>query len=100
PGAEAYAIHRPIVAEAADAYDPRVLVRIQRGSRQDAADYIDLLKARRDLVARTDAASAPFDALVLPTVPVIAPALEPLERDDDLYGRTNILILRNPSVGN
>jgi len=98
--AEAYAIHRKLLAEAGDRYDPRVGVRLKRGATQDAADYIDLLAARRDLIARAAAISAPFDALIMPTVPVVAPALKPLEADDDLYAKTNVLILRNPSVGN
>ena len=98
--AEAYAIHRKLLAESGDRYDPRVGVRLRRGAAQDAADYIDLLAARRDLIARAAAVSAPFDALIMPTVPVVAPALAPLEADDDLYAKTNVLVLRNPSAGN
>ncbi|MGE5147366.1 MAG: amidase [Candidatus Eiseniibacteriota bacterium] len=98
--AEAYAIHRRLLAEVGKRYDPRVSVRLERGATQDAADYLDLLAARRDMIARAAAISAPFDALVMPTVPVVAPALEPLEADDDLYAKTNALVLRNPSVGN
>jgi aspartyl-tRNA(Asn)/glutamyl-tRNA(Gln) amidotransferase subunit A len=98
--AEAYAVHRKALAEGEARYDPRVGARIKRGAAQDAADYIDLLAARRDLIARAAAISAPFDALVLPTVPVVAPALAPLEADDDLYAKTNLLVLRNPTVGN
>ncbi|HVO15630.1 MAG TPA: amidase [Alphaproteobacteria bacterium] len=98
--AEAYAIHRKLIAEAGERYDPRVGGRIKRGSAQDAADYVDLLAARRDLIARAAAISAPFDALIMPTVPVVAPALAPLEADDDLYTKTNVLVLRNPSAWN
>ena len=98
--AEAYAMHRKLLAEAGERYDPRVAVRLKRGAAQDAADYLDLLAARRDLIARAAAISAPFDALVMPTVPVVAPALAPLEADDELYAKTNVLVLRNPSVGN
>jgi len=48
--AEAYAIHRPVIAKAEEMYDPRVLSRILRGREQDAADYIDLVAARADFV--------------------------------------------------
>ena len=41
-------------------YDPRVLVRIQRGKEQDAADYIELLEARRDFIRRMAAITAPY----------------------------------------
>ena len=42
----------------------------------------------------------PFDAVLMPTVPFVAPAIADLEADDKLYARTNILLLRNPTVGN
>ena len=45
--AESYAIHRGLIAKGEAQYDPRVLVRILRGREQDAADYIELLAARR-----------------------------------------------------
>ena len=94
--AEAYAIHRALIAKAEKMYDPRVLVRILRGREQDAADYIDLLAARADFIRRVDAVTAPYDALVMPTTPVIAPRLAELAADDDAYRHTNALVLRNP----
>jgi len=36
-----------------------------RGESQSAADYIDLLGARRSLIARMEKRIAPYDALVL-----------------------------------
>src|SRR5207249_8974718 len=73
--AEAYAIHRRLIAKADKMYDPRVLSRILRGQEQDAADYIDLVNARADFIRRLDAITAPYDALVMPTVPVNATRL-------------------------
>src|SRR5262249_8603010 len=70
---EAYAIHRALITKAEKTYDPRVLVRILRGQEQDAADYIDLLNARADFIRRVTAVTAPYDALVMPTVPVRSP---------------------------
>ena len=43
--------------------------------------------------------AASFDALVMPTVPIVAPRLAELETDD-AYGRINLLVLRNPSTIN
>jgi aspartyl-tRNA(Asn)/glutamyl-tRNA(Gln) amidotransferase subunit A len=97
--AESYAIHRSLVAKHAKRYDPRVLARILRGQEQDAADYIDLVNARADFIRRIAALTAPFDALVMPTVPVIAPRLAELTADD-AYRHTNALVLRNPSIAN
>jgi aspartyl-tRNA(Asn)/glutamyl-tRNA(Gln) amidotransferase subunit A len=99
PAAEAYAIHRPLIAKAEKMYDPRVLSRILRGQEQDAADYIDLTEARKQFIRRLAAITAPYDALVMPTVPVTAPRLADLEADD-AYRRVNFLVLRNPSIAN
>jgi len=42
---------------------------------------------------------APYDALLMPTVPVVAPRLRDLE-SEDAYRDVNLLMLRNPSVAN
>ncbi|UXU88764.1 amidase [Burkholderia sp. S-53] len=98
---EAYAWHRPLLAQHRDRYDPRVLTRILKGEPASAADYLDLLAAR---AAMLDEAAhtvwSRFDALVAPTVPVVPPRIAELEADDDAFTRTNALILRNPSAFN
>jgi Asp-tRNA(Asn)/Glu-tRNA(Gln) amidotransferase A subunit family amidase len=65
-----------------------------------AADYIDLIDARRAWIARTEAALAGFDALLSPTVPIIAPHLQPLIDSDEAFFAANALLLRNPSLVN
>ena len=97
--AESYAIHRSLIAKAEKMYDPRVLVRILRGQEQDAADYIELIAARADFIRRLAAITAPYDALVMPTVPVTAPRLADLA-SDDAYRHANFLVLRNPGIAN
>jgi aspartyl-tRNA(Asn)/glutamyl-tRNA(Gln) amidotransferase subunit A len=99
PAAEAYALHRSRLATQADALDPRVAARIQRGAEQTAADYIDLLQARADLIERITPVLAPFDAVLMPTTPIIAPRLTELEEETE-YGRINLLVLRNPAIVN
>lgn len=98
--AEAHAVHRRRLASKADAYDPRVLSRLKSGSRLSASDYIDLLTARRHLQQIVDQQTNSFDALLMPTVPMVAPPLAPLERDDITYTATNLLMLRNTSLFN
>jgi aspartyl-tRNA(Asn)/glutamyl-tRNA(Gln) amidotransferase subunit A len=97
--AESYAIHRALIAKREKEYDPRVLIRILRGKEQDAADYIDLVNARAEFNARVAAITAPYDALVLPTTPLVAPRIADLA-DDEAYRRVNMLMLRNPSIVN
>ena len=97
--AEAYAVHRPLINVAQEKYDPRVLTRILRGKEQEAADYIELMWTREDLISRFDAVTAPYDALVMPTVPVVAPPLRDLTTDE-AYRLVNALMLRNPMLVN
>ncbi len=97
--AEAYALLRDVMADAADKFDPRVLTRIRLGTKMSAADYIDLITARRSLIARAAAVTAPFDALVMPTVPVTAPAIAALAEDAE-YVRINLLVVRNTTIVN
>jgi aspartyl-tRNA(Asn)/glutamyl-tRNA(Gln) amidotransferase subunit A len=99
PPVEAYSVHRDLITAHASSYDPRVLIRILRGKEQDAADYSQLLRARADFIERVSAALSPFDAVLMPTVPMIAPTLASLA-DDAAYVRANALALRNPSIFN
>jgi aspartyl-tRNA(Asn)/glutamyl-tRNA(Gln) amidotransferase subunit A len=98
--AESWAWHRTRLAERDAAYDPRVALRIRRGEAMGAADYVELLQARRDWIARVEAAVAGFDALLAPTVPLIAPPIAPLQADDAAFFAVNAQLLRNPSAVN
>lgn len=97
--AESYRIHRQWLATHREAYDPRVAVRIERGKAMTAAEYLDLLDRRTELMAIADRTMADWDALVMPTVPVVPPLLSALE-NDEAYTRINQLVLRNPTVAN
>src|SRR5205085_6174330 len=80
--AESYAWHRYLITAKGDVYDPRVASRILRGESQSAADYIDLLAARKSLVARATARLAPYDALAMPTTANTPPRLADVKEDD------------------
>jgi aspartyl-tRNA(Asn)/glutamyl-tRNA(Gln) amidotransferase subunit A len=97
--AESYAWHRYLIASKGDLYDPRVASRILRGESQSAADYIDLLGARRSLIARVAVRLAPYDALVLPTTANTPPRIADLA-DDAAFTKANLLALRNCSLIN
>jgi len=98
--AESWAFHRRWIVERESEYDRRVAARIRRGETMSAADYLDLVAARRDWIARMADALQPFDALLSPTVPVVAPPLAPLVDDDEAFFVANNLLLRNPSSVN
>jgi len=96
---ESWAWHRRLIAERAELYDPRILARIRRGERISAADYIALREDRARIIAAIAPRTAPFDAVVTPTCPIVPPALAEVE-DEAAYNRINLLLLRNTSVGN
>ena len=97
---EAWAWHRSLLRTHEAAYDPRVALRIRRGERMSAADYIDLLQARQNWISRMQVAMGGFDAMLSPTLPCIAPPIAPLIVSDEAFFATNSLLLRNPSVVN
>ena len=98
--AEAWAFHRARLATDEARYDPRVAARIRRGESMSAADYIDLLNARRAWIPRMARALDAFDAVLSPTVPCVAPPVAPLLADDAAFFAVNGRLLRNPSVVN
>src|SRR6202167_4831569 len=97
--AESYAWHRYLIASKGDIYDPRVASRIMRGESQSAADYVDLLGARRSLIARIAVRLAPYDAMILPTTANTPPRIADLA-DDKAFTSANLLALRNCSLIN
>ncbi len=101
--AESYTWHRNLLAKHEAEYDPRVAARILRGAGMKAYEYIDLVNARSAWIARVEAALAGYDAVLSPTVPIVAPPIADVapgkERDEEFF-RVNALLLRNTSVVN
>lgn len=94
---EAYQIHRPILARHKEDYDSTVAVRIALGESFSAADYIQLGFERKALIEKLSTKLRPFDAMLSPTVPVIAPTIEEVNKD---YVKWNMLLIRNPGLIN
>jgi aspartyl-tRNA(Asn)/glutamyl-tRNA(Gln) amidotransferase subunit A len=98
--AEAWAWHRNLITRSGERYDPRVVSRIMRGKDMSAADFLDLVAARDAWVASVEGRIDGYDAMILPTVPIVAPKIADLEASDGAYFAANGLLLRNPSVIN
>ncbi len=102
-GSESFAYHRKALEQFGAQFDPRVAARIGRGAAMSAADYIDLLHARTDWITRIGRRLQPYDAVLSPTVPLVAPAIgliAPGAERDDAFFRVNGLLLRNTNVVN
>ena len=96
---ESFAWHRYLLTSKGDVYDPRVSSRILRGEALSAADYIDLLNARRSLIARIAVRLEPYDALVMPTTANTPPKIADLA-DDKAFTVANVRSLRNCTLIN
>lgn len=100
---EAYAWHRELLQRASERYDPRVRQRIEKGATLMAWEYLDLLQARQQWIARMHDTLDGYDALLSPTVPIVAPLLSDVapgaQRDAEFF-RVNNLLLRNTSAIN
>jgi aspartyl-tRNA(Asn)/glutamyl-tRNA(Gln) amidotransferase subunit A len=97
--AESYAWHRYLLTSKGDVYDPRVYARILYGEALSAAEYIDMLNARRSLIARANQRIAPYDALVFPTTANSPPRIADLA-DDNAFAVANKRSLRNCTLIN
>lgn len=97
---EAWAWHRNRLDDRHGLYDPRVLARIRMGRDIDTAEHAELLAERAAWSQQLGLIVEGFDALVCPTVPIVAPPVQPLIDDDSAFFATNALLLRNPSVVN
>jgi aspartyl-tRNA(Asn)/glutamyl-tRNA(Gln) amidotransferase subunit A len=99
--AEAFAWHRELLASDGDRYDQRVRTRIEPGGQIAAADYIEVLHGRRRLIKAAARRLDGFDAALLPSVAMLPPTVDSLDRGDAAhYTERNLKALRNTSVAN
>jgi len=98
--AEAHRWHEPLLARRAPLYDPEVLSILRAGAELSGLDYVRLLRQRRRGVGRIEEALRGYDVLLMPTVPIVAPLLQPLARDRARSALTHALLVRNPSLVN
>ena len=98
--AEALALHRKDLDSRPQDFDRRVAARILNGAKIGGADYVDLLLARTRYRREADALTAPFDAVIMPTCPRVAPRIADLESDDAAFGEANLAMLRNTALFN
>ena len=97
---EAYAEHRAIFESAdAERMDRRIVARALLGRAARGHDLIDLQRGREKLITAM-AGELKEALLVLPTTPMTAPPIGPIEGDDELFRSTNLRAIRHTSLGN
>ncbi|HVV08431.1 amidase [Amycolatopsis sp.] len=98
-GFEAFRVHEHHLDRDRDVIDPEVLARLDAGRQVSAARHAEAEEARRELRAMVGELLRVYDVLVLPTVPIVAPAVG--ERNvrvagHDLEVRSALLSLTSP----
>lgn len=96
---EAAGRHASYLEADGDARDPRVLSRVLPGLDVDRDEYLAMTWRRSAFSDAFNEVADKFDALVWPTVPIVAPRFDDLQNDADYYA-TNLLVLRNSSIAN
>ncbi len=97
---EAAAIHADWLMAGDTRVERRTREVLSRRLNFPAWRYLRMIERRNELVAAMADRLADVDALLLPTVPIVAPEIAPLLADDDLADAVDGLLLRNPQVAN
>ena len=97
---EAYAIWQSTIEAAPEKMFPRILERFRSGAGVSATEYIAAWRRLDAIRAEFSAATAGYDAVILPTAPILPPKAQRLLTDDAYYVTENLLALRNTRIGN
>lgn len=97
---ECYPLHRKWIAARSEKYDSRILARMLLGKVIASADYYDALQLRAELVTRSAETTGRFDAVVMPTLPVIAPPISKFLATEEGRKDGFAILIRNTCVAN
>ncbi|WP_375688718.1 amidase [Pseudooceanicola sp. LIPI14-2-Ac024] len=97
---EAYGLWRDVIEAAPDKMFPEIRDRFRGGASHMAADFVAAWERLHEIRALWAVKTAGYDAVILPTAPILPPDAERLLADHDYYVAENLLALRNTRVGN
>ncbi len=98
--AEAYGTWKEVIEAAPEKMFDRVRDRFRAGREVLAADYVALWQRLDGLRDAWAARIAAYDAVILPTAPILPPQIDRLISDEGYFVEENLLALRNTRVGN
>jgi aspartyl-tRNA(Asn)/glutamyl-tRNA(Gln) amidotransferase subunit A len=70
------------------------------GWEMSAEDYLTLIELRAAFIREVEALAAPYDAIIMPTTPCVAPTIAETQASDEDYFRWNARIMRNTGLIN
>ena len=98
--AEAYGTWKETIEAAPEKMFSRILDRFRTGGQISAVDYVAAARRLQKLRAIWAERAAGYDAVILPTSPILPPDASRLMTDDAYYVAENLLALRNTRIGN
>ncbi len=98
--ADSYGWWRDLVEASPEKMFPQILERVRGGQTVTGPDYCAGWNMLRDIRKQYAAETAQFDAVIVPTAPILPPHADRLLTDDDYYKSENLLALRNTRVAN
>ena len=97
---EAYGTWKTEIEAAPEKMHPPVRERFRAGANVSAPDFVAAWQALDRLRAAYAEATAAFDAVILPTVPILPPAIQAVTEDEAFFTSENLLTLQNTRIGN
>jgi len=98
--AEAYGTWKDIIEGNPDLMYEEILMRFRGGADVSAPDYVAAWQKLDRLRGDYYTATREFDAVLMPSSPILPPNMERLGQDHDYYVAENLLALRNTRIGN
>lgn len=97
---DAYAHWQDVIEKQPDLMFKEILDRFRSGAVFSGLDYVKGWKRLRELRAGYAAKTAGYDAVIMPSSPILPPNVERLASDHDYYVSENLRTLRNTRIGN
>lgn len=97
---EGFAIHRERLNTSLQQMDPRISDRLLAGGELSGADYYDVLQYRLSLMERAQQITSQYDAVIMPTIPIVAPPISQFYGSDARLRDPHIIVIRNASIAN
>jgi aspartyl-tRNA(Asn)/glutamyl-tRNA(Gln) amidotransferase subunit A len=98
--AESYGWWRDLVEAHPEKMFPQILERVRGGKTVSGPDFVAGWNLLRGIRKEYAAETAQFDAVIMPTAPLLPPDAARLLTDDAYYKSENLLALRNTRVAN
>ena len=97
---EAYATWKHKIEKSPDLMFAKILERFRSGAEVLASDFISAWEKLVDLRQQYHLEMKAYDAVLIPTSPIVPPEISRLMSNGDFYNSQNLLALRNTRIGN